>query len=191
MQNQCAAPEVAFQQPVEPGVHAVPPGAAVIEILERHNGPKKTFSGLDSMLLPNRMRINGVGIYASYDQPAILHEVQLGPGSQPFRVTVQLLARSVTVGGDPVHNAGAEAGTDGEAGAVVEIPGGYALEPGTDLAVPWVLLNGHRLYVDGSVVIGQLATRGPFQNVATVTLTLLCRQLTVDDEPLGEHQPPA
>lgn len=188
MEDQCTAPAVTFRQPGTAALDVELPRAARIEILDRHKGPKKGFSGADSILVPNLMRINGVAIYATYDNPAILCEIAVdGAGTLPFLVCVQMLARSVKVGGAPAYEAVAE-GVGNIHGAVVDIPGVDQLDPGTDLALPWVLLNGHRLYVEGKILIGELATKSRIQNAAMVTLTLLCRQLVVDDEPLGEAE---
>jgi hypothetical protein len=188
MENLCTAPAVTFQQPGADASDVELPRAARIELLERHKGPKRGFAGVDSILVPNLMRINGVTVFATYDNPAVIREIAVdGSGLKPFLVQVQLLARALKVGGTPAYEARAEGG-DLVHGVVVEIPGVEQLEPGTEMPLPWVLLNGHRLYVEGQVVIGELATRSPIQNTAVVTLTLLCRQLIVDDEPLGESE---
>ncbi len=184
----CVVPEAVFHEPGPATPAFGPPRAAVIEILERHQGPRKGFTGTGSLLVPNRMRINGVAVYATYERPAVIQAIEIdGACRKPFSVTVQLQGRALRVGGQPAYEAVAE--SDGvEHGAVVEIPGVEHLEPGEDVTMPWVLLNGHRLYVEDKIRIGQMATGGPKQDLATVTLTLLCRQLIVDDEPLGEPE---
>jgi hypothetical protein len=158
------------------------PRAAIIEIVERHKGPKYPYTGHGSILIPNHLRINGVAIFATVDHPAVIKEIAVGgaPGF-PFAVQVQLLARALRFGGVPAVNPAAEG--DANAAAVVEIPDLEEFEPGVSVCRPYVLLNGHRLYTEDTIVVGEIATDGEKRTAATVTLMLLCRQLVVDDEP--------
>jgi hypothetical protein len=177
------------QPTTEPAVQKQPPGeeprGAIIEIVERHSGEKYPYTGAGSVICPNHLRINGVAVWATYDAPATIHEINLSsePGT-PFTVTVQLFARALNIGGTPTFDPGVLGGPDSNSAAVVEIPDtASALESGEKLDRPYVLLNGQRLYTDGDIVIGEIATDGDGRTAATVTLTLLCRRLTVDDEP--------
>jgi hypothetical protein len=160
------------------------PRGAVIELVERHKGRKRPYTGADSIIIPNHMRINGVAILASVDNPATLCETTLdGKCGSLFQVTVQVLARALQAGGIPSFTAAAEQRSDDDAAAIIEIPEVEAWAEGDHLERHHVLLNGHRVWTTGQVVVGRAATHGPDRNAAMVTMTLLCRQLIVDDEP--------
>jgi hypothetical protein len=161
------------------------PRGAIIELVQRHKGRKLPYTGANSILVPNHMRINGVAVIASCDAPATLCETAVdGMSSQPFAVTVQLLARALRVGGAPTFDPAAEGlGPDVISGAVVEVPEVDEWAEGDLLKRPHVLLNGYRVWTAGPIVVGRAATHGDDQYAALVTMTLLCRQLVVDDEP--------
>lgn len=167
---------------------AAEPHAAVIELVERHfDDEKRPLTGTDSLIIPNHMRIDGVAVYATYDDPAIVHEIRLD-GSRlapPFMVTVSLLARAIGVGGKPSVVKGAFGGAESMSAVMVEIPDVDVMYPGSRVDRPYVLLNGQPVYVHGDIVIGELsaATRSDAVRMARVTLTLPCRRLVVDDEP--------
>jgi len=159
------------------------PRAAVIEVVERHHGEKYPYTGNASIICPNHLRINGMAVWATMDNPATIREIAIsGTPGTPFAVTVQMAARALNIGGTPAFDPAA-VGADAIAGAVVEIPDTSAFEPGDQLARPYVLLNGQRLYIDDAVRVDELTTDGGGGPAAVVTLTLLCRQFTVDDEP--------
>lgn len=164
------------------------PCGAVIELVERHAGRKKSYTGTDSIIVPNHLRINGVAIFASYDAPATIREIVLdGSSFRAFQVTVQLMARALRVGGTPTFDPAAEGiGPDVNSAAVIEVPNVDGWADGDLLTRHWVLLNGHRVWTMGEIRVGRSATYGGDQNVALVTMTLLCRQLVVDDEPAAE-----
>lgn len=163
------------------------PHAAVIELVHRHGDSQKfPYAGAGSIIIPNRLRIDGVAIWASYDRPAVIHDLTLdGTCRTPFAVTVTLQARALRVGEAPTVTDGPLGFPAKESGAVIEIPGVDELFPGEDLDIPHVLVNGSAVYIQGPVKVGRMATDGPEQGLAEVTLTLLCRRLLVDDEPTG------
>lgn len=169
-------PVVQDQSPAEE------PRAAVIELIERHTGEKYPYSGAGSIIVPNVLRINGVAMWGTFDAPVVVKEIAVGGNPAPFKVTVQLLARALRIGETPAFDPGAEGDPEYSAAAVVEIPDIDSLEPGSTLDRPYLLLNGHRLYTEGSVGIGEIVTDGKDRTAATVTLTLLCRKFVVDDE---------
>jgi hypothetical protein len=184
-------PPTAAADPAKPLLIAEP-GGAVIEMVERHTGAKYPYVGAESIVRPNHLRINGIAVWATYDNPAVIEEISLdGSSRAPLVVTVQLLARALKVGGTPAFTAGALGGPDSNIGAIVEIPTTDALdlEPNTYLERPYVLLNGEPLFISGSVRIGQLSTGGNDRDAATVTLPLLCRRLVVDDEAIVQATP--
>lgn len=172
-----------------PDIRDEEPRGAVIELVERHAGRKKSYTGTDSIIVPNHLRINGVAIWASYDAPATICETVVdGSSLRAFQVTVQLMARALRVGGTPAFDPAAEGpGPDVNSAAVIEVPGVDAWAEGDHIDRYWVLLNGHRIWTAGPIVVGRAATCGDDQAVAMVTMTLLCRQLVVDDEPAEEY----
>ncbi len=161
------------------------PRGAIIELVERHKGPKRSYTGYESVIVPNHLRINGVAVLASYDAPATICETVIdGSSTRTFAVTVEVMARALRVGGNPSFDPAAEGlGPDTNAAAVIEIPDCDGWSQGDRLERPWVLLNSHRLWTAGDIRVGRMATHGDDQYVALVTMTLLCRQLVVDDEP--------
>lgn len=178
--------DMTFQQPgrsdtVAPELEE--PRAAVIEIVERHQGTKKAYSGHDSIIAPNQLRINGAAVWATEEEPVTIREIALG-GRDPFAVTLRLMARALRTGTPPSFTPGAE-DIDSTNGAVIEIPDFD--EPQADSGVnrPYVLVNGRRIYTAGMIYVEQMATHGGDRNVLIVSLSLLCRKLTVDDEPLA------
>lgn len=170
----------------EPTTNEPAPHAAVIELLERHfDGEKRPYTGNQSLIIPNHMRIDGVAVYATYDDPAFIHGVKIDGSvlAPPFMVTVSLLARALRVGETPTLDPGALGGRDSTSGAVVEIPDLDKLEPGEQVDRPYVVLNGQPVFVSGDIRIGELSTSTKHElTVARVTLTLPCRRLVVDDE---------
>lgn len=166
------------------------PHAAVIELLHRHGDSEKyPYTGGQSVILPNFLRIDGVGIWAPEDRPVVIEEIELdGRCLRPFAVTVTLQARALRVGAAPMSD-GPIGGPDSNSGAVLEIPDVDEFFSGEELEPRYVLLNGNRLYIQGPVKIGKLNTGGPDWSTAEVTVTLLCRKLIVDDEPIGAAAP--
>lgn len=160
------------------------PHAAVIELLHRHGGSEKyPYAGGRSIILPNFLRIDGVGIWAPEDEPVVVEGIELdGLCLHPFAVTVTLQARALRVGAPPMSD-GPIGSPDSNCGAVLEIPDVDELSPGEDLDRPYVLLNGSPIYIRGPVRIGKVHLGGPDWSAAQVTVTLLCRRLIVDDEP--------
>jgi hypothetical protein len=157
-----------------------PPRGAVIEIVERHDEEKKPYSGVASIIVPNHVRINGVAVWATYEAPVTIEELVIdGSCRSPFTVTVRLNARRLKVGGTPAFDEGAERGGDVGCAAVVEIPDTDGWSDGDVIDRPYVLLNGRRIWTAGPVRVGPVSTH----NIASVTLTLVCRSLLVDDEP--------
>lgn len=160
------------------------PHAAVIELLHRHSESEKyPYTGGQSIILPNFMRIDGVGIWAPEDDPVVVEDIELdGRSLHPFAVTVTLQARALRIGGAQMSD-GTIGGPDSNCGAVLEIPDVDELTPGEELERPYVLLNGSPIYIRGPVRIGKMHLGGPDWSAAQVTVTLLCRKLIVDDEP--------
>ncbi len=170
----------------EPTDPAVEPHAAVVELIHRHSGPKKPYTGNESIIFPNHLRIDGVAVFATYDNPAVLQDVRIeGDAMSPFLVTLQLLARALTIGGTPAFDPDAVSG-QGTSAAVIEIPDVDTMAPGEELQRPYVLLNGNPVYLYGGVGIGEMATHGEGWTAATVTITLPVRKLVVDDETTDE-----
>ncbi|MER5608352.1 hypothetical protein AB0F93_00150 [Micromonospora tulbaghiae] len=161
------------------------PHAAVVELVERHfDGEKKPTTGHGSLIMPNHLRIDGIAVYATEDAPATLHEVVLdGRPGTPFAVTLSLFARAIRVGEGPAFTPGALGGPDASSAAVVEIPDVEVLEPGAQLDLPYVLLNGQPVFISPpGVAVTGLTTSWADVNLAQVTITLPCRRLVVDDE---------
>lgn len=170
--------------------HGPSPRASIIEIVERHDGPRHPLIGNGSILLPNHMRINGVPVWATEECPAVLREVEIdGHRTAPFQVTVRLAARSLHLGEQPARNPllfrrerdRHPVPPASSVGAVVEIPDTETLPVGERIDRPYVWLNGTRVWIEGGIVLGQLGTYGS-REVAVVSLTLLVRRLVVDDE---------
>jgi len=161
------------------------PRGAIIELLERHNGPKRSYTGVESLIVPNHLRINGVAVYATEDDPVTIHETVIdGSGGSTFAVTVQMMARALHVGATPSFNPEHERqDLDDNSAAVIEVPDVDTWAEGDHLDRRWVLLNGHRVWTTGKIVVGRNGTHGLDWYVALVTVTLLCRQLIVDDQP--------
>lgn len=162
------------------------PHGAVIEVLHRHDGEKFPYTGPGSVIVPNFVRIDGVAVFCTEDNPVTVREVTIDGGCNiPFAVTMSLLARAVRVGGTPCDGA-ALGGPDDMGAAVVEIPDVDDLAPGERLDRRYVLLNGTPLLVEDGITVGELSTS--YREgvcAAQVTLTLLCRSFVVDDEPAG------
>jgi hypothetical protein len=162
------------------------PRAADIEIVERHYGEKKPAAGVNSVICPNHMRINGVAVLATYYHPATIHEIELdGSSRSAFTVTVELLARAIAVGRAPTVEPRAEGAADSTGCAVVEIPDVDTFVNVESIDRPYVLLNGRPVWVEDTVRIRELVTDGPMHGAARVELKLLCRRLLVDDEPIA------
>lgn len=174
-----------FQQPgqhdVTPELEA--PRAAVIEIVERHQDTKKPYSGTESIICPNTLRINGAAVWATQEDPARVEQITLGE-RDVVTVTVRLPARALRTGDTPSFVPGAE-DIDAVNGAVIEIPDVDTVTVGDDLDRPYVLVNGRRIYTAGPIVVEAMATHGSDQHALIVTLPLICRKLTIDDEPLA------
>lgn len=166
--------------------------AAIIEVVEQHKGPDRqpTF-GSGSIIVPNHVRINGVAVHCTEDDPVVVQALHLdGTCKLPFVATLSLMARAIRIGDIPVSVGGpAAAPDDQDRGAVLEIPivdlaGRVRPRPGQLLDPPVVYLNGSALYTSGSVKIERLRSpwdhQGPW--VATVLVPLLCRRFLVDDE---------
>lgn len=66
---------------------------AVIEIIERTDCPDP------QVIVPNEVRINGVALLASADDPVIVHETSTAP-NELVRVTLTLFARRVVIGAE-------------------------------------------------------------------------------------------
>jgi hypothetical protein len=67
---------------------------AIVEIIERTDIPDP------SVIVPNEVRINGASLYASADDPVVVHEVS-SSAQDVVRVTLTLLAKRVTIGAQP------------------------------------------------------------------------------------------
>lgn len=161
------------------------PRGAVIEIVERHTGRKRSYTGVESIIVPNLMRINEIAVWSSYDAPATLCETVID-GTCATAVTIRVMARALNVGAAPAFLAAAEAGrgnVNSVSAVVVEVPDVGNWVPGDQFQRRWVLLNGHRVWTVGDLTVDRMAVHGEDRNVAMVTMTLLCRQLLVDDEP--------
>lgn len=162
-------------------------GTAIIECVEQHSGEKFPDVGPRSILCPNLLRINGVAIWATYHNPVVIRGIQIGGGpGEPFAVTVQLHARALRFNVEPAYDTTAEGdlAARANAGAVVEVPDVEEFTSGEVLERPYVLLNGRRIYIQGPIVVGEMAANGVGEHsMATVVLTLLCRRFIVDDEP--------
>ena len=164
----------------------VTPRGADIEVVERHFSEKYPAVGNASVICPNHLRINGVAVLATYDHPAIIHEIELdGSSRTPFTVTVELLARAIGVGRPPTVEPRAEGAADSTGCAMVEIPDVDTLEGPGLIDRQYVLLNGKPVWVEDKIRIRELVLDGPLHGAARVELKLLCRRLLVDDEPIA------
>lgn len=173
------------QPPVIGGTATETPRAAVVEILERHRGAeKKPLHGADSILMPNMMRVNGVRLRATVDQPVFIHQIDIdGRCQRPQAVTLSLFARELRVGEQPTV-VSAMALADDQVSAVIEIPD--LGEPGEQTTIdrPYVYLNGHPIYLVGPITVHQMMTDGQYgDSGARVTLTIAARRVVIDDEP--------
>lgn len=176
-----------MSEPTTPARPDVAPHAAVIELVEQHNDARRYgYTGSESVIRPNKLRIDGVAVWASYDEPVVINEFSVdGSCTHPFGVTVTLQARTLRLGDGPTITEPIE-GRDENGGSVIEIPD--VEQPpveGEELSRPYVFLNGRAVYIHGLVAVGKMATDGPYRGLVEVTLTLLCRKLVVDDEPTG------
>jgi len=78
--------QAAYVAPVEPK-----PEFAVIEILERPGDP-------DSPVVPNEIRINGVPLYSSADEPITVSPISISGDNELVTVTVSFVAKRVFIG---------------------------------------------------------------------------------------------
>ncbi len=162
------------------------PRGADIEIVERHFSEKYPVVGHSSVICPNHLRINGVAVLATYDHPAVIHEIELDGSSRSlFAVTVELLARAIGVGRAPTVEPRAEGGDQSTGCAVIEIPDVGTFEGPGLIEQQYVLLNGKPVWVQDKIRIRELVTDGTLHGAARVELKLLCRRLLVDDEPIA------
>lgn len=70
------------------------PDGAFIEIIERTNDPDPKF------IVPNEVRINGIPLLASADDPVEVHGIST-QANNVVRVTLTLFARRVVIGHEP------------------------------------------------------------------------------------------
>lgn len=78
--------QAAYVAPINPQ-----PGFATIEILERPGDP-------GNAVIPNELRINGVPLYTSADEPITVSPIEIGGGRDGVLVTVTFIAQKVFVG---------------------------------------------------------------------------------------------
>lgn len=156
----------------------VEPGAALIEILERHSGTRMPTTGVGSVLVPNTLRINGVTVYADEVNPIDIGPIRFGGEGSGARVLVPitLFARVVRQGSTdllPVEP------TDAEQAATVELPEEITVPPPGQGGT--IRLNGADLLLaegGGPEILSfRLGT-----DVAHIRMTLLARRVVVDDE---------
>lgn len=69
------------------------PDGALVEIIERTDQPDP------KVIVPNEVRINGIPLLASADDPVIVHEMAV-QSNDVVRVTLTLLARRVVIGAE-------------------------------------------------------------------------------------------
>lgn len=162
-------------------------GGAVIEVVERHKGPDRySHLGSESVIAPNHVRINGVAVHCTIDDPVVVESVHIdGNCHSKFVVTLRMMARVVRIGDVPESIGGPAAEpSDKNRAAVLEIPLGGKVRPGQLVAPAVVHLNGSALYLGGPVKVERL--RAPWGDdgaqIATVVVPLLCRRFLVDDE---------
>ena len=74
------------------------PDAALIEIIERTNTPGAS----PGVIVPNEVRINGIPLLTSADDPIVIHEMQI-PAQDVVRVTLTLFARRVVISDEPTE----------------------------------------------------------------------------------------
>src|ERR1044072_4753097 len=161
------------------------PRGATVELVERHLGERHPYSGPDSVVCPNHLRINGIPVLATYHYPVTVQSVELdGSSFRPFAMTFRLLARAVRIGGQPtaVDRVVDDAGSC--AGSIVEIPDVDEMRAGDLIDRPYVWLNGARVYIKDGIRIREMTTGGEHRGAAVVTLARLVRRLVVDDEPI-------
>jgi hypothetical protein len=69
-----------------------PPTGAVIEIIERDRATDDTLGG--SVIMPNRILINGQPVLTPDDKPITIHEIN---GDELVTVTLTLFARRISI----------------------------------------------------------------------------------------------
>lgn len=174
MENLITSPFVA---PVDQG-----PRTARLEILERHGDDKKM--DRSAPLCPNSLRVNGRPLWASEDDPIVVHEIRVDgrPGS-PLVVTLRFLARSVGLGAGVEAPAELPAGRTGFATVIVPVT---AVEPELAAGRPFVMVDDMKILLGGDVVVQEVPLHD--KAVLVVDVPLLCRSVVFDDEPI--HQQP-
>ncbi len=170
------------------------PVPAVVELVERHRGPKYDERAL---IAPNLLRINGVPVWAPVEDPVVLHELRVdGKGGALFVATVSLQVRRLVAGhdapSDPVEvPAGASpvfSVVELVAPADAEWPGdGQPLDP------PYsVYANGHHLQLaEPGLIVDPMRLGDLDDRLCRVRLPLVCRRFVVDDESDEAGSPPA
>lgn len=78
--------QVAYVAPIDPK-----PEFATIEILEIPGMP-------DSAVVPNELRINGIPLWTSADEPITVSPISIGSGHDAVLVTVTFIAKKVVMG---------------------------------------------------------------------------------------------
>lgn len=172
------------------------PVPAVVELIERHRGPKYDERAL---IAPNLLRINGVPVWAPVDDPVVLHELHVdGKPGALFVAEVSLQVRRLVAGHDTPSAPVEVAAGASPVFSVVELvvpADAELLDDGQPVDPPYsVYANGHHLQLaEPGLIVERLTVggHGPDDRVCRVRLPLVCRRFIVDDESDEAGSPPA
>jgi hypothetical protein len=158
-----------------------------LEVLERRYEERDP--GTDLILLPNLVRLNGVGLWCPEDDPIVVRQITVDGTRMagPMVVTLRLQARALTLGetGEPVG--GIETDHQGNRFAVVQVPGltFHVQDAKGDplLDAGFVVVDGMKMLLAGPVSVHPVPvpvegsfSRGP----VVVELPLLVRSVKFD-----------
>ncbi len=151
------------------------PGAAHVQILERHDGEKYDAK---VPIRPNLVRVNGIPVWCSANR-AITIEID-GFEPQLLVVTLRLQARALRLGGEPLPGPAAAAVDNTRPRfARIEVPGLTLAAAGEKVEAPYVVVDGHRLLVRSPVEVAAVELQ---DSLVEVDVPLVCRTVLFDDE---------
>jgi hypothetical protein len=160
-----------------PQFDEIPILPARLEVLEEHRGERWP---ADRPLLPNRVLVNGVGLWCPVDQPILVKEFVVGERDALVVVTLRLQARALTVGDATLQIPAGERTRNRY--AVVAVPELRAHTEKDQIGsheAPYVVVEGMKLALGGPVVVHPVAMDG--DELLTVEVPLVCRSVVFDD----------